>query len=131
MYMEPVKLDSTLVREIKNLVGDGSKAAKFEMLAKIDAANRELAGSAARTNFYAVLKKHGRAVVAVAVACTLRNRWERLDCWGINWALAVLDLLPFVWTQGNMDRATIKDYELHPTAICDYAGDFIKLTTAI
>lgn len=131
MNMEPVRLDRTLVREIKRLVGDGSKEAKIEMLKKIDAANRELAGAAARTEFYNVLKKHGRAVVAVAVACTLRNRWERLDGWGINWALKVLDLLPFVWTQSNMDRATIKDHALHPTAICTYAGDFIKLTTEI
>ena len=100
-----------------------------ESLAKIDAANRELSTAAPRTDFNGILGRHGRAVVAVAVACTLRNRWERLEGWGIEWALAVLDLLPFVWTQGNMDRATIRDTVLHPTAICDYAGDFIRLTS--
>ena len=126
-----MKLDRELTREIRKLVGDGSRDAKFAMLAKIDAANRELSTAAPRTDFSGILGRHGRAVVAVAVACTLRNRRERLDDWGINWALKVLDLLPFVWTQSNVDRATIKDYALHPTAICTYAGDFIKLTTEI
>ena len=124
-----MKLDRELTREIRKLVGDGSRDAKFAMLAKIDAANRELSTAAPRTDFSGILGRHGRAVVAVAVACTLRNRWERLEGWGIEWALAVLDLLPFVWTQGNMDRATIRDTVLHPTAICDYAGDFIRLTS--
>ena len=122
-------IDRELKSDIKKLVGDGSRAAKFAMLEKIDAANRELSSALPRTDFWGIVKRHGRPVVAVAVACTLYNRRHRLDGWGLQWAQAVLDLLPFAWTQGNTDRATIRDVDLHPTAICAYAKEFIKLTT--
>ena len=72
--------------------------------------------------------KHGRAVVAVCVAATLDARKDRLDCWNWVWAYEVLSALPQSITLRNLERAHIED-GLHPTAICDYAGPFIRLTT--
>lgn len=72
--------------------------------------------------------KHGRAVVAVCVAATLDARKDRLDCWNWVWAYEVLSALPQSITLRNLERAHIED-GLHPTAICDYAGPFIRMTT--
>lgn len=43
-------------------------------------------------------------------------------------AYEVLSALPQSITLRNLERAHIED-GLHPTAICDYAGPFIRLTT--
>ena len=88
----------------------------------------DLSTPKARENFNACLSKHGRAVVAVCVAATLDARKDRLDCWNWVWAYEVLSALPQSITLRNLERAHIED-GLHPTAICDYAGPFIRLTT--
>lgn len=102
--------------------------AKFALLRRIDAARTDLSTPKARENFNACLSKHGRAVVAVCVAATLDARKDRLDCWNWVWAYEVLSALPQSITLRNLERAHIED-GLHPTAICDYAGPFIRLTT--
>ena len=122
-----MKLDSTLVREIKALNGDGTREARFETLRKVRAANKDLSRPEVRGSFNETLNAHGRAVVALCVASTLYLRRERLDGWGLLWALTVLDL----WTNRGpqfIDMAIIDDC-LHPTRICEYAGSFIRLTT--
>jgi hypothetical protein len=122
-----MKLDRTFAREIKALNGDGSREARFETLNKIRAANKELSTPEVRERFNDCMKTHGRAVTALCVASTLYTRRERLDEWGLTWALAVLNL----WTNkmpSFIDRASIDD-GLHPTRICEYAGSFIRLTT--
>ena len=120
-------LDRTLAREIKAVNGDGSRQTKFQFLAKLDAAKKDLSTTSIRENFDSILKKHGRATVAICVAATLWLRRERMEHCQLHWALAVLDL----WTNrsaSNLDRAYIDD-GLHPTRICEYAGPFIRLTT--
>ena len=121
-------LDRSLAREIKALNGDGTREARFETLRKVRAANKDLSTREVRNNFNDCLKKHGRAAVAICVAATLYRRRERLDGWGFLWALAVIDL----WTNRTpsaLDTVFIDDCGLHPTRICEYAKDFIKLMT--
>lgn len=65
---------------------------------------------------------------AWAACDTLDARKDRLDCWNWVWAYEVLSALPQSITLRNLERAHIED-GLHPTAICDYAGPFIRLTT--
>ena len=122
-----MKLDRTLAREIKALNGDGTREARFDTLRKVRAANKDLSRPEVRDSFNDCLKAHGRAITALCVASTLYRRRERLDGWGLLWARAVLDL----WTNKtppSVDAATIDD-GLHPTRICEYAGQFIRLTT--
>lgn len=122
-----MKLDRTFIREVKALVGDGSNEAKFAMMKKVDAARKDLSTTNIRNTFTDCLRKHGRAAVAVCVAATLDERKERLDYANWRWAHEVLLLLPNM-TRGNLERAHIDD-GIHPTAICDYAGSLIRLTT--
>ena len=122
-----MKLDSTLSREIKALNGDGTREARFETLRRVEAAQKDLSTPNVREEFGRALQLHGRAVVALCVAATLYTRRERIDGWGLLWALTVLDL----WTNRGpqfIDRANIDD-GLHPTRICEYAGELIRLTT--
>ena len=122
-----MKLDRTLVRDIKSLIGNGSREAKFALLKRIDAAKKDLSTPQVRSTFNVCLRKHGRAVVAICVAATLDARKDRLDYWEWRWANDVLALLPKNITRGNLERAHIDD-GIHPTAICDYAGSFIRLS---
>lgn len=88
-------------------------------------------------------KKHGGALYANVPSSRIREdyrveacmaelseteRTARLDCWNWVWACEVLSALPQSITLRNLERAHIED-GLHPTAICDYAGPFIRLTT--
>ena len=124
-----MKLDSTLVREIRAANGDGGQDAKFALLHKIDDAQREMSTPKVRTEFNEILRRHGRAVTAICVAATLVSRKERLNNWNVQWAEAVLNLWSTKPASG-IDRATIDD-GLHPSRICEYAGPFIKLTTGL
>lgn len=122
-----MKLDRSLVKEIREAVGDGSRTAKFRLLSRVSDARVDLSRSDIRAAFPEVLRKHGRVPVVICVAATLDVRRERLDYWKYGWAQEVLKLLPG-WTLGNKERAHIDD-GIHPTAICEYAGSLIKLTT--
>ena len=120
-------LDRTIIREIKTLAGNGSRESKFDFLKKIEAAKQDLSSIHVRDTFNTCLRTHGRASVAVCIAVTLNSRKDRLDFWGWRWANEVLSLLPSSITPSNLERANIDD-GIHPTAICDYAVSFIKLT---
>lgn len=122
-----MKLDSTLVREIREAVGDGSRTAKFRLLSRVSDACVDLSRADIRSTFNQVVRKHGRVPVVICVAATLEARKERLDYWNMAWAREVLALLPG-WTPGNRERAHIED-GIHPTAICDYAHGLIDCTT--
>lgn len=121
-----MRLDRTLSAEIKAAAGS-DRAAKFDLLRRVSAARADLSTTKVRSTFNDTLRKHGRVPVAICIAATLEARRERLDYFGITWAREVLSLLPG-WTAGNKERGHIED-GIHPTAICDYARDFIKYTT--
>ena len=122
-----MKLDRTFSREIQAVNGDGSRDAKFQYLKKLESAQRDLSSPGVVSNFASCVKRHGRATVAICVAVTLRERKDRIDGWGMAWALEVLKL----WTNcspANYHRAYIDD-QLHPTRICEYAASFLRLTS--
>ena len=123
-----MKLDRTLSREIKSLGGDGSRAAKFALLRRIDAACVDLSTPQVMTSFDDLLEKHGRAIVAVCVAATMLARHGWLDGWNRDWMIGVIRSLPTCITQYNLERAVIVD-GLHPTRFCEYAGWFILATS--
>lgn len=88
-------------------------------------------------------KKHGGALYVNVPSSRTRETtaWKPawLSCLRLNarpvWTagtgsghMKVLSALPQSITLRNFERAHIED-GLHPTAICDYAGPFIRLTT--
>lgn len=122
-----MRVDRTLIKEIEDANGDRSRNAKFMLLRRIETAREEMSTPDITTMFGDMLRKHGRAVVAICVAATLRMREERLDGWRIDWATEVLAHWKTKPVSG-IDRAVIDD-RLHPTRICEYAGKFIQHTT--
>lgn len=120
-------LDRTLVKDIKAAVGDGSRTARFSLLNRIERAAEASSPGICKT-FDALLREHGRAVMAICVAATLEARRERLEGWQIHWARTVLDLWTTHPTWSRYSRAVIHD-GLHPTRICEYARPFIRCTT--
>ena len=127
--MKTLKIDPELAREIKAVNGDGSRETRFAYMKKVEDTRKDLsrAGVDAGENFAECLKEHGRATVAICVAATLDRRHDRLENWGFLWARGVLEL----WTNrppSGIERACIRDETRHPTAICAYAGDFIRAT---
>ena len=121
-------VEKTLAREIRKAAPtriqdhDGY----FAFVKKVTSAAKEMSVTTIREDFNALAAKHGRAVTAVVLAATLYERRERLDCWNLDWAVDVLRYWPH--TEGLIDRANIRD-GIHPTAICDYAADFIWCNT--
>ena len=123
-----MKLDRTLAREIRSLGGDGSRAAKFALLRRIDAVRADLSTPQVMTNFDDCVMKHGRAIVAVCVAATLNARHDFIGDWKIYWIDGVLNVLPSCITQQNLERAVIDD-GLHFSRVCEYARSFILATS--
>lgn len=122
-----MQIDKTLIKEIKKLNGDESRDAGFAMMALLKDAKRTLSRPEVIDVFDETVRIHGRAVVAVCVAATLYVRRERIGEWGLKWAKEVLAS----WTTKTPSR--IEDVQivdnLHPTKICAYAEDFMRLVT--
>lgn len=125
-----MKLDRTLIKELKAAQGDGSREAMFCLWNDVQDA-RDLMGDEAYdgpSRLNACLGEYGRAVTAIVVASTLFQRRERIDNWGLSWAMEVLKL----WTNRGpsfVERAAINDWFYHPTRICEYAASFLRVTT--
>lgn len=119
-----MKIDRTLEKEIKAAVGDGSREARLALNTRVRAACKDLSTTKVRDTFGETLQRHGRVPVALCVAATLQDRAWRLDSWGLSWALQVMGL----WTTHPKNPPLIDD-GIHPTAICEYAAEFIRLTT--
>lgn len=123
-----MKLDRTLAAEIRKLNGDGSRDARFETLKRVKDTKKMLSDPAVTRTFNDCVKIQGRATTAICVASTLISRKDRLELWGYYWAKEVVGL----WTNRGaswLEEAVIYD-GLHPSRICEYAADFIALTTA-
>lgn len=122
-----MKADRELKREIKRANGDGSRDAKFELIRRVKAACAAMSTTKVAGEFYEILHEHGRVPVALCVAATIYARRERLDYWCFQWAHEVLD----EWSTrppSYVETATIND-GLHPTRICEYAGEFIRMAS--
>lgn len=122
-----MKLDRDFAREVKKQAnGEGSREDRFRFLRTARAACAELSTTRARTVFPDVLRKYGRAAVAVCVAATVVAREDRLEPSTVRWGREVLTL----WTNRPATLATVRiEDNLHPSRIEEYAGEFIRLTT--
>ena len=78
--------------------------------------------------FSETIKEYGRVPVAICVACSCRERADRLEYDSLKWANKVLEL----WTNKpqNIAQFAIAD-NLHPSRIEErrYAGSLIDATT--
>ena len=124
-----MKLDRELIRDIKKQAnGDGSRKVKMAFLKRVRDTKKALSTPDVMLGgFDAAIKEYGRVPVAICTAATLWQRKERIDILKIDWAMEVL----IGWnnrTNSTIEIAAIDD-GLHPTRICGYAGDFIRLTT--
>lgn len=118
-------LDRGLAREIKREAPKVRDRDAYHAFAeRIRQASADMSRPEVRERFDAMLAKHGRPVTAIVLAATLWARKKRLEGWKLSWAQDVLDCWPH--TPGLLDDAAIDD-GIHPTAICDYARDFIRL----
>ena len=118
-------LDRALAREIKRVAPQRKDREEYFAFAKkVKAAKADMSIIEIRDRFNELQAKHGRPVTAIVVAATLWMRRERLDRWKLKWAMEVLDCWPH--TPGLRDDAAIDD-GIHPTALCDYAGEFIRV----
>ena len=124
-----MKLDRKFAYEIKKEAnGDGSRDARLAFIQKVRGASKMMSSpNVLYGKYYEAFRIYGRIPVAICIAATLYQRRERLDYWNFAWATEILDL----WTNRTphgIEDACIND-GIHPTRICEYAGDFIKLTT--
>ena len=118
-------LDRALAREIKRAAPDRrDREAYFAFAERIRATKAEMSSPAVRDHFYEMLAKHGRPETAIVLAATIWDRRKRLDGWKLKWAEEVLDRWPH--TPYLLEDAAIQD-GLHPSRICEYAGEFIRL----
>lgn len=122
-----MKADIELKREIKRANGDGSRDAKFELIHRVKAACAAMSTTKVAGEFDEILREHGRVPVALCVAATIYARRDRLDYWCFRWAREVLD----EWSTRPPSYVEIADIDdgLHPTRICEYAGEFIRMTS--
>ncbi len=122
-----MKLDKSFENDIKKLNGNGSREAKFENLKVVRAAAKELSTPDVIRDFGKILRKYGRAPVAVCVAATLICRWNRISDSSLQWAQEVLKL--WINRPTTVEQFIIRD-NLHPTKIEEYAKALIKFTQA-
>ena len=121
-------LEKTLAKEIRKAAPARTqdRDGYFAFLNKVRSAARDMSVTSIRRDFDGLAAKHGRAVTADVLAATLYERRQRLDCWNLDWACDTLRCWPH--TEGTLQSAAIRD-GIHPTAICDYAADFIWCNT--
>lgn len=123
-------LSSELAREIKKFLGTGNHPEVYERLSETAKSMEGITRynhAGADGEFEKCLKKHGRAAVSICIASTLwENRW-RLDEWNLSWALDILNL--WTWKHGESHLRACICGNSHPTTICNYSGEFIKLNS--
>ena len=121
-----IMIDRELAKEIRKANGDGSRDAKFELLSRVKAANKDLSTPNVIRSFNDTLKKHGRVPVAICIAVTAVMREDRLNRWIVDWGREVLRL----WSnRPNTISVALIDDNLHPTRIEEYAKSFVDSTT--
>lgn len=121
-----MKLDKSLVKEIRYLNSNGDRAVKVEFARRMRDAVADLSNPNVMTGFSDIMRKHGRALTALCVAATIQAHADRLNPATIEWAEAVLASFE------NPERAArLGVYEdgLHPSRIEEYAKSLIKYTT--
>ena len=119
--------DKTLLKEIENeTVRNATPEAKRAFIKRIDRALEDFNRSDVLDKFDEYAQKHGRVITALCIAGTLIHRKERLEGWGLSWALDIAGAWHNKPIHLGATRAAIHDLSLHPTRICAYARGFIE-----
>lgn len=119
--MAAMTVDKSLAREVRAMCGP-TRDTQRAFRQRVGAAVEMLSSPEVMERFDAAVAVCGRAVVAVAVAATLRTREERIGRWQAAWADGVLEAwrgLPEVADYAIRDG-------LHPLRIMEYAAGFIR-----
>lgn len=121
-------VDRELLREVRAFANnDGTKEQFRPIRLKLDECRKALSTPEVMYNFDDTLCKYGRAAVAILLACTLAERYDRLEGHNAWWAHEVLDAAKLPLRYRPEEHSIIDD--LHPTRIFEYAGEFFKLTS--
>lgn len=121
-------VDKELLREIRAYTRFDGKRETFRPIRKqLDACRKDLSTPGVMYKFDDLLLAHGRAPIAILLACTLRERSWRLDGHYLWWADFVLSNAALPSWYKPEDHSIIDD--LHPTRIFEYAGEFLRLTS--
>lgn len=121
-------VDRELLREVRAFAkNDGTKEQFRPIRLKLDECRKALSTPEVLYSFDDVLRIHGRAAVAILLACTLIEREWRLDGHYAWWAHEVLDAAKLPARYKPEEHSIIDD--LHPTRIFEYAKDFFRLTS--
>lgn len=121
-----MKIDKTLVAEIRGLNSFGDRSAKVKFAEKMREAVADLSNPNVMTAFGDILSKHGRAVTALCVAATIRSRADMLNSAAVDWAEAVLDSFE---DPARAVRLGAYNDNLHPSRVETYASNLMKYTT--
>lgn len=121
-------VDHELLREVRTFAkNDGTREQFRPIRLKLEECLLALSMPEVMYNFDDTLRKHGRAAVAILLACTLAERYDRLEGHNAWWAREVLDAAKLPQRYRPEDYSIIDN--LHPTRIFEYAGEFFKLTS--
>ena len=121
-------VDRELLREVRAFAkNDGTKEQFRPIRLKLEECRKALSTPEVMYNFDDTLCKHGRAAVAILLACTLIEREYRLDGHYAWWARDVLDAAKLPLGYRPEEHSIIDD--LHPTRIFEYAGELLRLTS--
>lgn len=122
-------VDKELLREVRAFAkNDGTKETFRPIRLKLKECRKALSTPQVMYNFGETICEHGRAAVAILLACTLIERYERLDGHYAWWAREILDAAKLPERYYKRGEISIID-DLHPTRIFEYAGEFFKLTS--
>lgn len=115
-------LNNELLKALKKIpCRDENRELYREYRRRCAACASDLSRMQSPEDFDAVAAKHGQLATAISLAETLFSLASRLGNWEINWAMEVLDVVPF-----HVDESFTFHNNLHPTKICTYAADFVK-----
>lgn len=122
-------VDKELLREVRAFAkNDGTIETFSPVRRKLRECRKALSTPEIKYHFDEMICEYGRAAVAILLACTLVERYERLDGHYAWWAREILDAAKMPERYYKPDENSIID-DLHPNRIFEYAGDFFKLTS--
>ncbi len=123
-------VDSYLLREVRAYAKTNGTYEAFKPIRrKLNECIKTLSTPEVMYRFNEFISAHGRAAVAIAIACTLIGRYRRLDGHYSEWAREILNAAQLPPQYYKPEEHTIID-GLNPTRIFEYAGEFLRLTSA-
>ncbi len=123
-----MELKADFIRELNKAIGDGTPEGRSAFLSTAREAAQELSTPDAAEKFDEVLKKYGRAAVAVCVAATLDDHRSKMKPRTVRWAVEVLvgtwRVPPYLYQEVRIDG------RFPPSKIEQRADNLINSTIA-